>query len=69
MKKQFSVEGMSCGHCRMAVERALNSIEGVRATVTLEPPVAIVEFDGDEIPFDDLQFAVAQAGDFRLLEM
>ena len=40
--KKYKVEGMMCGHCRMHVEKALNSIEGVSATVTLDPPVAEV---------------------------
>lgn len=39
---------MMCGHCRMHVEKALNGIDGVRATVELEPPVATVEFGGGE---------------------
>ena len=37
-----------CNHCRMHVEKALNSMEGVHATVTLNPPVAIVEFSDGE---------------------
>ena len=35
MKKEFKIEGMMCNHCRMHVEKALNSMEGVHATVTL----------------------------------
>ena len=27
MKKEYKVEGMMCNHCRMHVEKALNSIE------------------------------------------
>lgn len=69
MEKQFLVEGMSCGHCRMAVDKALNSIEGVKAVVTLEPPVATVKFENDEIPLSDLQIAVNQAGDYSLQKM
>ena len=49
MKKEFKVDGMMCNHCRMHVEKALNALEGVRAAVTLEPPVAEVEFTGDRI--------------------
>ena len=37
MKKEFQVEGMMCNHCRMHVEKALNKVEGVQATVTLNP--------------------------------
>ena len=46
MEKQFKVSGMMCQHCRMHVEKALNKLEGVSATVTLDPPVATVKFSG-----------------------
>lgn len=69
MKKEFKVEGMMCNHCRMHVEKALNSIAGVKATVTLEPPLAVVEFTDHEISLDQLQKTVTEeAGDYKLLE-
>ena len=69
MKKEFKVEGMMCNHCRMHVEKALNSMEGVHATVTLNPPVAAVEFSEGEKTLDELQAMVtAQAGDYTLKE-
>lgn len=46
MKKEFIVDGMTCNHCRMHVEHALNALDGVKAVVTLDPPVAAVEFSG-----------------------
>ena len=67
MKKEFKVEGMLCNHCRMHVEKALNSMEGVHATVTLNPPVAIVEFSDGEKTLEELQKAVTEeAGDYTL---
>ena len=69
MKKEFKVEGMMCMHCRMHVEKALNSIEGVKATVTLDPPVATVEFEGEAKSLDELQKVVTEeAGDYKLSE-
>ena len=69
MKKEFKVEGMTCNHCRMHVEKALNSIDGVKATVTLDPPVAVVEFSGEEKPLKELQEIVTEnAGDYTLKE-
>lgn len=68
MEKRFEVKGMMCQHCRAHVERALNGIEGVRATVTLEPPVAVVEMTGREVSDEELQKAVTdQAGDYTLI--
>ena len=66
MKKEFQVEGMMCNHCRMHVEKALNKVEGVQATVTLNPPVATVEFLNGEVSKDTLQKALDEAGEYRL---
>ena len=64
--KKYQVEGMMCNHCRMHVEKALNSLEGVSASVTLDPPVASVEFTGRVYSDEELQRAVAEAGEYRL---
>ena len=68
MKKEFTVEGMMCNHCRMHVKKALNRLEGVNATVTLDPPVATVEFTGGrEYTLEELQKQVSEeAGDYNL---
>lgn len=67
MKQEFKVEGMMCNHCRTHVENALNSIEGVRAKVTLDPPVAAVESER-EISKEELQKAITEkAGEYTLL--
>lgn len=69
--KRYKVEGMMCGHCRSHVEKALNSIGGVKATVTLDPPVAEVEFtDGKVRSLEELQKTVTgEAGEYTLSEM
>lgn len=67
MKKTFRVEGMMCKHCCAHVEKALNSIQGVQATVSLEPPIATVEFTDGEKTLDELQKAVTEnAGEYTL---
>lgn len=33
MKKTLLVEGMSCGHCEMAVKKAVGALEGVESVV------------------------------------
>lgn len=69
MQKRFFVEGMKCDRCRSHVERALNSIEGVKAEVTLDPPAATVRFERGEPPVGLLQRAVTDlAGGYRLRE-
>ena len=57
----IGVEGMSCGHCSARVEKALNSLDGVTASVELDNKRAVVECDagvGDEA----LRAAVEDAG-------
>ena len=67
MKKEIKVEGMMCNHCRMQVEKALNSMEGIHATVTLNPPVATVEFSEGEKTLEELQNVVRiEAVDYTL---
>lgn len=40
MKNSYTISGMSCNSCHTKVEKALNTIDGVEATVSLDPPVA-----------------------------
>ncbi len=69
MKKTFKVSGMMCQNCRKHVEKALNSMDGVSAIVTLDPPVAEVEFTGAERTLEELQaFVTEEAGDYTLSE-
>ncbi len=66
----YKVEGMMCNHCRMHVEKALNNLEGIRATVTLDPPIATIEFtDGKSYTLEELQAQITkEAGDYQILE-
>lgn len=67
--RQYKVEGMMCKHCVGRVERALNTIEGVKATVTLEPPTATVEFEEEPLSIEELQKIVSEkAGDYQIME-
>ena len=60
---------MMCKHCVGRVERALNSIEGVKAEVTLEPPVAMVEYEGSPLSVEELQkILIEKAGDYQITE-
>jgi len=62
MNKTIQIEGMSCNHCKMHVEKALNSLAGVqKATVDLNAKNASVTLD-DSVTDDDLKHAVEEAG-------
>ncbi len=57
----LNVEGMHCGHCQNSVSEALNSLDGVSATVDLENNCANVELSKD-VPEADLIEAVSAKG-------
>lgn len=61
MKKQLSIEGMSCMHCQKHVQDALNAIDGVQAEVDLKNAVAEVRLT-NEVSDETLKQAVADAG-------
>lgn len=61
MKKIIEINGMMCDHCRMHVEKALNSINGVSAKVDLANKRAEVTLSAD-ISDDSLKKAVQDAG-------
>jgi Cu+-exporting ATPase len=62
MKKEMMIEGMSCNHCKMRVEKALGEIEGVdNVTVDLEAKKATMEIVS-EVGDDVLKEAVEDAG-------
>ncbi|MFC1530913.1 heavy metal translocating P-type ATPase [Gemmatimonadota bacterium] len=58
----YPVEGMHCGACSAAVERALNKVEGVQAAVSLPAETATVRFVEGNVEFGELQRVVADAG-------
>lgn len=68
MKYEFKIKGMMCDHCRSHVEEALNTIEGIKATVTLNPPVATIESD-NKPDVDELQKVITdKAGNYTIRE-
>src|SRR4051794_3818379 len=56
------VEGMTCAGCVARIERRLNAIDGVDASVNLALEQAAVDFDVDRVSPADLVAAVAAAG-------
>lgn len=67
-KKTFKVEGMMCQNCRKHVEKALNSLPGVTASVTLETGLAEVEMADKEYTREELQQVITdEAGDYKII--
>ena len=68
--KTYKIEGMMCDHCRRRVEKVLNSLEGVTATVTLNPPTVTLEYAENEKTLEELQNILSEkAGDYTISEI
>ncbi|AVF48721.1 copper-translocating P-type ATPase [Elizabethkingia anophelis] len=65
MEKVFSIKGMSCDGCRSKVEKKLNEIEGISATVQLDPPVAKIHSERD-FSEEELQKKLEEAGNYSI---
>lgn len=59
MEKTLTIEGMMCAHCSGRVEKALNDLPGVTATVNLEAGTATVQGEASN---ETLTKAVTDAG-------
>ncbi len=59
----LKVEGMTCGHCEMSVQEALDELDGVkrakadRATESVE-----VTYEEDEVSNDQFKEAIEEVG-------
>ena len=61
MEKTIFIDGMMCTHCTGRVEKALNSVDGIKAEVSLEEKCAKVNLDKD-FSDDELKKIVEDAG-------
>ncbi len=64
---KFVVEGMSCKHCKKAVEEAVNNLAGVEAVeVNLDAGLVVVTFDDSKSTQVDIRRAIEDAGSYRV---
>ncbi len=62
MRKEITIEGMSCMHCVKRVEKTLSEIDGVTSvSVDLDSKLAIIDLTSD-IPDDTFKTAIANQG-------
>ena len=59
---ELPIEGMTCSSCAGRVEKSLNGLEGVEATVNFATERATVSFDPDRVAPEDLLGAVEDVG-------
>ena len=66
-KKVFIVDGMTCENCKARVERYLNDLSGVAATVNLKKKEAVVSM---EKQYSDAEItAVIEKAGYKVLEI
>ena len=59
----LNVEGMSCAHCKRAVENALKTLDGVQdAVVNLDAHTVTIEHNPGEVTTDSLKNSIRDAG-------
>ncbi|HZC30103.1 MAG TPA: heavy metal translocating P-type ATPase [Gaiellaceae bacterium] len=59
---ELALEGMTCASCASRIERRLNKLDGVAATVNFATEQASVSFDPEQVALPDLIAAVEAAG-------
>ncbi len=59
---ELALEGMTCAACATRIERKLNRLEGVEASVNYATEQAAVRYDSDRVAIADLVDAVEAAG-------
>jgi copper chaperone len=60
MNKEFKIEGMSCGHCVMAVEKELNKLDIENKRVEIGS--VKIKFDPDKVSEDDIKNSIRESG-------
>ncbi len=62
-ERTFNVEGMSCAHCKAAVEEELNALSGVEnSSADFEGGTVEVRYDESHVTTGDIKNAVEEAG-------
>src|SRR5574338_1586326 len=59
---ELPITGMTCASCANRIERKLNKLDGVTASVNYATEKATVEFDPEAVAPDQLVAAVESAG-------
>ncbi len=66
MEKTFKIDGMSCGHCVMAVEKGLNKLE--IENIKVEIGSAKVSFDAGKVSEENIKNAIEETG-YKVIEI
>ena len=63
IEKTLSIEGMSCAHCKAAVESELKALPGIeKANANIAMGTVEVRYDEGAVSTEDLKGAIEEAG-------
>lgn len=62
VSETFAIEGMTCAMCAQTVEKAVNSLEGVTASVNLATEKMTTHFNAAKVSAQEIMQAVSDAG-------
>lgn len=65
MTHTYQITGMSCNGCRTKVEKTLNGLKGVEASVSLDPPIATIVMQ-KPIQVSDFQDELTAIGNYSI---
>lgn len=68
MIQQFQVKGMTCAACSNRVEKGLNDLADVKATVNFATEKAHVEYDPKKVSFEEIEQKIQSLGYDIILE-
>ena len=61
--KTFRVPNISCGHCKMRVEKALNGLDGITsAAVDVASKMVTAEWDEATVTWETIRAALEKVG-------
>ena len=59
----MNVEGMSCGHCKKAVEDSVGALNGVeKVDVSLDEGKVTIAFNSNDVTLDDIKETIEDQG-------
>lgn len=63
MKQKFSIEGMSCAHCVMRIENAVNELPGIqKVNIHLKRNNGVIKFDETKVNSQQIAEKINETG-------
>ncbi len=59
---KYKVLGMSCGHCKAAVEGELDKLQSVASNADVDRGIVEVSYDEGQTSEEQLKYAIEEAG-------